>query len=1167
MADVSPGATGLSIDTRGYGIPQESNKTCARVVVSPDGSGDALTIQAGIDLLASVGNNSPCDSLILMPGDYEEDIDLAASPSFTLRCPGGSETTRVQSIVVAEGGTWQFIDLRIAEDFESVFTRSSSFVRCQFDGGFFWSGDLGSSDVQDCTFHGRVIVQGAHGIGLLGCTFTGAPAYLQASGYSLIRDCVFEGPVDTAVVPRPTNGVTMAFERCVFRNVGRAIVPPDLILHYETVSLADCQFVDIAGPAIDWHHSIDAPPGASGFFSLIVTRSRFERCGQAVRWGNVSHSTVTLEADTIASCGSPAIELLGGGVARALQIVDGEGIGVRAEGGELLLDRSVISGCSAAGVEFVGKDHRLEAYGCLLTGNGEGLVADAANVDIDSCIVVNNVAGGITANLHGPAPSAIVTRNTVAANAGTGLLVAPGDGQATPYLVCRRNLVAHNADTGICVEVPFVGSLAWNDAWLNLGGAQYCGYALEDSNLIADPLLCDRLGGDFTISSHSPCAETGWFGLIGALPVGCDRPPPAGITLHVDPSGAGDVATLQAGIALLTSYYSESTHDTLEVAPGHYDETITISSLGFGRRIYVTATGGPSSTHVREVIRCLPSAVAATLTEDAQDMSLEEISPGWHFRGVTITDRFEHHCISGAVRFVDCVFPGVFAADGQFGIQVIADSCLFTGVVRLGGNCGTAMRNSRFDGARVSGESVECDLVFSQCTFVNSDTAVVATMRGDSALRFHGCVFADVVSGIVIPRDYFNVSEAMYVAGSRFTNVAGAAIEWRYGGFGESASTLGLVVTDSRFEGCGQAIHWSVAAAQPIALVRDTIIACGESAIELGVGAPRSIFYYSGEANVAESLLVEGCAGDAMSITLRDSTDLGAPYFRIEGSVIRNNEGRGCVIRQVDDGVLRGVVSAVGNVFEGNDGAGLDASVAGLSAVGNSFFHSDGMGLDCELLGESGELELVRNTVVGSGASGAKVRTGPGSEVLRAVVQNNLFALNAGHGLRLETSYVGSVAFNDAWLNYAGAYDGVTAPDSNLTVDPIFCDLEAGDLTVSSVSPCRPDGPFGQIGAHGAGCSILADAAPSSSPRLMLVPNPARGAIVFSVPPNNDVSTIEVVDVQGRLIWRDAPDASGRPLTWTGVTLGGRTVLPGVYWARFKSRDGRAEQRRFVWLR
>ena len=45
-------------------------------------------------------------------------------------------------------------------------------------------------------------------------------------------------------------------------------------------------------------------------------------------------------------------------------------------------------------------------------------------------------------------------------------------------------------------------------------------------NMTADPMFCNRPGGDLTIDAASPCApdNSSGCGLIGALDVGCDSP-------------------------------------------------------------------------------------------------------------------------------------------------------------------------------------------------------------------------------------------------------------------------------------------------------------------------------------------------------------------------------------------------------------------------------------------------------------------------------------------------------------------------------------------------------------------------------------------------------------------------------------------------------------------
>jgi predicted outer membrane repeat protein len=67
------------------------------------------------------------------------------------------------------------------------------------------------------------------------------------------------------------------------------------------------------------------------------------------------------------------------------------------------------------------------------------------------------------------------------------------------------------------------------DVYGNAGGdwvGCIAGQGDASHNMSADPLFCDRPGGDFTIDATSPCAadHIPICGLIGALDVGCDSP-------------------------------------------------------------------------------------------------------------------------------------------------------------------------------------------------------------------------------------------------------------------------------------------------------------------------------------------------------------------------------------------------------------------------------------------------------------------------------------------------------------------------------------------------------------------------------------------------------------------------------------------------------------------
>jgi hypothetical protein len=183
------------------------------------------------------------------------------------------------------------------------------------------------------------------------------------------------------------------------------------------------------------------------------------------------------------------------------------------------------------------------------------------------------------------------------------------------------------------------------------------------------------------------------------------------------------------------------------------------------------------------------------------------------------------------------------------------------------------------------------------------------------------------------------------------------------------------------------------------------------------------------------------------------------------------------------------------------------------------------------------------------------------------LVQHNLAALNTGAGFRVPPQSFGSFAFNDAWSNYQGQYVGAWgSADSNLTVDPRFCDLGAGNLGLQQGSPAGAGGAFGLIGALPEQCPNTTAVEPTA-PRLSFAVHPtvARGSVEFVPPSIGPDGRIEIFDVTGRRHWGAAFGPTTGALRWTGQSEHGH-AQPGLYWVRF-SRAGETQSQRLVWLR
>lgn len=157
------------------------------------------------------------------------------------------------------------------------------------------------------------------------------------------------------------------------------------------------------------------------------------------------------------------------------------------------------------------------------------------------------------------------------------------------------------------------------------------------------------------------------------------------------------------------------------------------------------------------------------------------------------------------------------------------------------------------------------------------------------------------------------------------------------------------------------------------------------------------------------------------------------------------------------------------------------------------------------------------------------------------------------------------------WEPFLGDQLGI---EGNICADPLFCNVAAGDLTLSADSPCAAENnpQCGLVGAWPVGCGGAATVSPpvvwGPPLRLRLQPNPFRDATAL-VLGRSDVTATEVLcvhvhDSSGRLIrtlfygpW------SGEPLriTWEGADAWGQPVATGVYLLVVRHGRWHAQQR------
>jgi hypothetical protein len=146
----------------------------------------------------------------------------------------------------------------------------------------------------------------------------------------------------------------------------------------------------------------------------------------------------------------------------------------------------------------------------------------------------------------------------------------------------------------------------------------------------------------------------------------------------------------------------------------------------------------------------------------------------------------------------------------------------------------------------------------------------------------------------------------------------------------------------------------------------------------------------------------------------------------------------------------------------------------------------------------------------------------------------------------------------------------------NIFVDPLFCGLESGIVTLHDDSPCLPSGnPWGELvgamSSGGCGPATGVHGVPVASFALCPPrPNPTSGdaALALSVPLDSDVD-LAVYDVAGRLVKRlvhgQLPSGE-HTFVWDGSDEGGRQVAAGVYFCVAEA-GGESAARKVVLLR
>ena len=257
------------------------------------------------------------------------------------------------------------------------------------------------------------------------------------------------------------------------------------------------------------------------------------------------------------------------------------------------------------------------------------------------------------------------------------------------------------------------------------------------------------------------------------------------------------------------------------------------------------------------------------------------------------------------------------------------------------------------------------------------------------------------------------------------------------------------------------------------------------------------------------------------------------------------------------DGILMDYVTnayVLNNVILRSTGAGIRTTgerCATFVAEGNVVAMGSGNGM--EILSQLGTGGVTNNTVVGNGGSGLIMRMTEDVKYGPFEVARNLATLNQGNGIEWLTGSSTVGGCNDWFDNTMGNTWGREAAQDDISVDPMFCDVDSADVRLNSASPLLNAAGCGQIGALGVGCGET----PTLVQRFTASRVPDGVRVVWQVAAGGTASAIWVERGDGMNGQAWTRPAMERSTEGQAVIELDRTALPEqVYRYRLVAADG-----------
>ena len=267
---------------------------------------------------------------------------------------------------------------------------------------------------------------------------------------------------------------------------------------------------------------------------------------------------------------------------------------------------------------------------------------------------------------------------------------------------------------------------------------------------------------------------------------------------------------------------------------------------------------------------------------------------------------------------------------------------------------------------------------------------------------------------------------------------------------------------------------------------------------------------------------------------------------------VTNNVIRGCGV-----GIYctsYGSVRLINNTILNASSDGINVQAADDLGVGGNIVGScggNGIVIWGNYSGQYYDVSVQNNTIFNNRGSG--VVWGVQPPTYSAMVQNNISFANASWGLTAQPGTRFSLGCNDWFGNDAGATSGVAKDSTDLSVDPMFCDVAGADVRLNSASPLLNVAGCGQIGALGVGCGVT----PTLVQRFTAGRVSVGIRVIWEVEEGATATAIWVERAEGLNGQAWTQPVMERSIEGGTVVELDRSALPDrTYWYRLVARDG-----------